>query len=504
MNDSPKAASATSFWYSEDAVAIFLAWTCLGVILLATFSYRPAAIKELVAEHEQLRRSQATASDQEAVEIAAERVERIKKIEAQLGPIPFKDWWFKASDWSRTPWTAFQSKQGDWLWRSWLVTGTVLAILLAAGHWWRGQSPQTYLPAFVGLFLLATIALAMSSQATIKYANLEYPLWALLLGLIVSNTIGVPHWLRPAVSPELYVKTGLVLLGAEVLFGKLLMLGIPGMLVSWTVTPIVLVATYIFGQRVLKMESRALNMVISADMSVCGVSAAIATAAACRAKKEELSLAIALSLVFTVVMMVVMPLGIQAVGMNDVIAGAWLGGTIDSTGAVAAASELLKSPAATEVATTIKMIQNILIGVFAFAIAAYWATFVEAKDTAGQPRPTAIGWYEIWRRFPKFALGFLLTSLACSWLQSSGVLGSSLISAVVDGSTKHLRAWFFCLAFVAIGLDSNFRQYLGMLRSGKPVVLYLVGQALNLTLSLAMAYLVFGYLFREATQALQR
>ncbi|MFN9914991.1 MAG: putative sulfate exporter family transporter, partial [Pirellulaceae bacterium] len=107
------------------------------------------------------------------------------------------------------------------------------------------------------------------------------------------------HWLRPAVSPELYVKTGLVLLGAEVLFGKLLMLGIPGMLVSWTVTPIVLVATYIFGQRVLKMESRALNMVISADMSVCGVSAAIATAAACRAKKEELSLAIALSLVFT-------------------------------------------------------------------------------------------------------------------------------------------------------------------------------------------------------------
>ena len=84
------------------------------------------------------------------------------------------------------------------------------------------------------------------------------------------------------------------------------------------------------------------------------------------------------------------------------------------------------------------------------------------------------------------------------------MLGSSLISAVVDGSIKYLWAWFFCLAFVAIGLDSNFRQYLGMLRSGKPVVLYLVGQALNLTLSLAMAYLVFGYLFREATQALQR
>ncbi len=154
--------------------------------------------------------------------------------------------------------------------------------------------------------------------------------------------------------------------------GKLIVLGLPGIMVSWIVTPIVLVGTFWFGQRVLKIESPSLNMTVSADMSVCGVSAAIATGAACRAKKEELSLAISLSLAFTAVMMVVMPLVIKAVGMDDLVGGAWMGGTIDSTGAVAAAGKAL-GDRALNVATTVKMIQNILIGVIAFAVSVYWA-----------------------------------------------------------------------------------------------------------------------------------
>src|SRR5690606_3004756 len=137
------------------------------------------------------------------------------------------------------------------------------------------------------------------------------------------------------------IKTGLVLLGAEILLGQLVALGLPGIFVAWIVTPIVLVSTFAFGQRVLGIRSKSLNMVISADMSVCGVSAAIATAAACRAKKEELSLAIGMSLTFTVVMMVLMPAAIRALGMSDVLGGAWMGGTIDSTGAVAAAGGIL-------------------------------------------------------------------------------------------------------------------------------------------------------------------
>ncbi len=205
----------------------------------------------------------------------------------------------------------------------------------------------------------------LAGQVTVKHFNLEYALWALAVGLLISNTVGVPDWLRPAMLTELYIKTGLVLLGGEVLWNRLLALGLPGMFVAWIVTPIVLITTYWFGTKILKIPSRSLNMVISADMSVCGVSAAIATAASCRAKKEELSFAIAMSLTFTVIMMVLMPIAIRMLGLSEIVGGAWLGGTIDSTGAVVAAGSSL-GPIAEQTAATVKMIQNILIGVTAF------------------------------------------------------------------------------------------------------------------------------------------
>jgi uncharacterized membrane protein YadS len=309
--------------------------------------------------------------------------------------------------------------------------------------------------------------------------------------MIICNTVGTPAFVRPAVLTEFYIKTGLVLLGAEVLLNRLLALGVPGIFVSWVVTPIVLVTTFIFGQRVLKMSSPSLNMVISADMSVCGVSAAIATAAACKAKKEELSLAIGMSLVFTVIMMVAMPAFIRFVGMDEVLAGAWLGGTIDSTGAVAAAGAAL-GDRALEVAATVKMIQNILIGAVAFGVAVYWVTRVEKDPSA--PRPSL---WEIWHRFPKFILGFVGASLVFSLLFGALAGGPELVDATIDGSTATLRGWFFCLAFVSIGLETNFRELAPYLKGGKPLTLYLCGQALNLCLTLLMAWLMFRVVFRN-------
>ncbi|MCP4511416.1 MAG: putative sulfate exporter family transporter, partial [Fuerstiella sp.] len=207
------------------------------------------------------------------------------------------------------------------------------AVLFTIATQIRGLSGAKFLKAFPVVFLLATLAYVMAAQSVVKAYNLEYALWALMVGLIISNTVRTPEFLKPAVVTEFYIKTGLVLLGAEVLMTRLLALGAPGVMVAWVVTPVVLISTYIFGQKVLKMESRSLNMVISADMSVCGVSAAIATASACKAKKEELSLAIGMSLSFTVMMMIVLPAIIKAVGMGEILGGAWLGGTIDSTGA---------------------------------------------------------------------------------------------------------------------------------------------------------------------------
>ncbi len=355
----------------------------------------------------------------------------------------------------------------------------------------RGKSALKFMEAFPGVFVLATIAYAMSTHSVVNAYNLEYVLWALLLGLIISNTLGTPQFLRPAMLTEFYIKTGLVLLGAEVLMNRLLALGLPGIFVSWVVTPIVLIGTYIFGQKVLKMESRSLNMVISADMSVCGVSAAIATAGACKAKKEELSLAIGISLAFTVIMMIVMPLVIKMMGIDEVVGGAWLGGTIDSTGAVAAAGAAL-GERALEVAATVKMIQNILIGVIAFGVAVYWVSYVERDPSGAKPSLA-----EIWYRFPKFVLGFVFASILFSVLQATLVGGPELVDAMIGGSTKTFRTWFFCLAFVSIGLETNFNELRPYLRGGKPLLLYVCGQTLNLVLTLFMAWLMFKVIFRD-------
>jgi uncharacterized membrane protein YadS len=243
------------------------------------------------------------------------------------------------------------------------------------------------------------------------------------------------------------------------------------------------------------VPSKTLNITISADMSVCGVSAAIATASACRAKKEELTLAVGLSLVFTSIMMIVMPAFIKAVGMPHVLGGAWMGGTIDATGAVAAAGAFL-SDRALYVAATVKMIQNVLIGVIAFCVAVYWCARVECEP--GQKVP----FIEVWHRFPKFVIGFIVASIVFSLMYES--LGKDVGHVLIDqgalaGMSKIFRGWFFCLAFASIGLATNFRELKTYFKGGKPLILYVCGQSFNLVLTLLMAYLMFYKVFPEIT-----
>lgn len=370
-----------------------------------------------------------------------------------------------------------------------------LILLFGAGYKIMGKSFTKFARGFWFVFLLAILSYMLSAQATMKAYGIGYAAWAIAIGLLISNTVGTPNWVKEAVQTEYYIKTGLVLLGAEILFGKILSIGIPGIFVAWVVTPIVLILTYWFGQKVIKIPSKTLNMTISADMSVCGVSAAIATASACRAKKEELTLAVGLSLVFTSIMMIVMPAVIKATGMPYILGGAWMGGTIDATGAVAAAGAFL-SEQALYTAATIKMIQNVLIGVIAFCVALYWCAKVECAP--GQK----VSAMEIWHRFPKFVLGFIGASIIFSTIY--GAMGADVGYTMIDqgvirGLTKHLRGWFFCLAFVSIGLATNFRELKEHFKGGKPLILYVCGQTFNLILTLTMAYIMFYLVFPEIT-----
>ncbi|MBU0982898.1 MAG: YeiH family protein, partial [candidate division Zixibacteria bacterium] len=355
----------------------------------------------------------------------------------------------------------------------------------------KTEKLSRYLAGFAGVFVLSCLAYWIANQTNIKYWGLSYAMWALLVGLLISNTVGTPRWLLSGAKTEMFIKTGLVLLGAEVLFKKILSLGPPGLMVAWIVTPVVVIFMWHFGTRWLKMRNKHLVMIIAAATSVCGVSAAIAASAACRAKKEDLTLGVGMTLIFTVLMMFFMPLFIKFIGMNAILGAAWMGGTIDSTGAVVAAGSML-GPEAEQVAAVVKMIQNILIGLLAFCVAVYWITSVER--TPGAAKPNAM---EIWYRFPKFVLGFVGASLLFSfgvipWL--NGDVGA-VESRYIDPVTKVLRGWFFCLAFTSIGLESNFKDLMSRMEGGKPMLLYVAGQSFNLGLTLFVAWLAFMVLF---------
>jgi uncharacterized integral membrane protein (TIGR00698 family) len=401
----------------------------------------------------------------------------------------------KIGKWTDDPLTAFGiGSDGGSVFLSLLLLMIGLAILTTIGvAIIKSEKPARYAAGFVGIFVLACISYWVANQTNIKYWGLSYALWALLVGLLISNTIGTPRWLLAGARTEMFIKTGLVLLGAEILFKKIVSLGAPGLMVAWIVTPIVVIFMFNFATRFLKMVNKKLAIIIACATSVCGVSAAIAAAASCRAKKEDLTLAVAMTLIFTVLMMFFMPLGIKWIGMSDVLGAAWMGGTIDSTGAVVAAGSML-GPTAEKVAAVVKMIQNVLIGVMAFVIALYWVTRVDRQP--GQKADIR----EIWYRFPKFVIGFVGASIVFSFVVPALTGGDFNVveSTYIKPVTKVLRGWFFCMAFVAIGLESNFRDLVGRMEGGKPLVLYVVGQSFNLILTLLIAWLAFMVLFPNA------
>lgn len=361
-----------------------------------------------------------------------------------------------------------------------------LGFLTAVGVRAMGEEAMPYLSGFAVIFVLAMMSYLFAKQYTVNAYGLGYAFWALAFGLLISNTIGTPRWLLAGAKTELYIKTGLVLLGAEILFNKVLKLGGPGLFVAWLVTPTVIIFMYLFGTKYLKMASKRLTIIIAAATSVCGVSAAIATAASCKAKKEELTLAVGMTLIFTVLMMIFMPMAIKWMGLDVIIGAAWMGGTIDATGAVVAAGAFL-GPEAEQVAAVVKMIQNILIGVVAFCVAVFWVTKVD-RDPKG-PRPNAM---EIWYRFPKFIVGFVGASLVFSFILVPALGSTAVEKDIIGAMTKTLRGWLFCLAFVSIGLESNFRDLAGQVVGGKPIWLYIIGQSFNLVLTLFAAWLAFG------------
>ena len=395
----------------------------------------------------------------------------------------FASWGFSASEFADAAKVkGFLGVFTGELWGRLGLTFGALSLLFTLGTACEGRKALKFLGAFAGLFALVCVVRVLSAEATFKH-YLEYAFWALLLGLAISNTVKTPNWLRPALRTEFYIKTGLVLLGAQVLFSNIQKFGLYGLGIAWGVTPIVILFMWWYGTRVLKIRNKPLVITVAAATSVCGTSAAIAAAAAAKAKKTDLAFAVGTSLVFTVLMMVGMPLFIKAVGMNEMIGGAWIGGTVDSTGAVVLAGQALGDLGG-QVAALVKMIQNILIGFIAFGIAIFFTTKVDRAAAGGGK----VGLGEVWQRFPKFILGFLFASLFFSFVMQ-GVYGVEATNGVIK-HLKEFQNWAFALAFTSIGLETNFKELSAQVQGGKPFQLYIVGQVFNLILTFAVVWLL--------------
>jgi uncharacterized integral membrane protein (TIGR00698 family) len=348
----------------------------------------------------------------------------------------------------------------------------------AAGTLLIGKSLRAMLLGFPVVFVLTIGALLLAGNQTLKDLNLEAVIFSLTIGLIIGNLFKLPDWLRASLSTELFVKIGLVLLGTSVIFGDVLKAGSLGLIQALVVVVSVWYFAYWICKK-LKVDDE-LSMMLSSAVSICGVSAAIATSGAIDGDSKKLSYVISLVLITAIPMMLLMPYAADYLGLSAQVTGAWLGGTIDTSGAVVAAGTLAGDEAL-KISTIVKFSQNVLLGLAAFAISVYWTYTKNDSETARQSKPSAA---VIWERFPKFILGFMAASLIFSFILSAETIDT------VKGSLKSLHGLWFALAFTSIGLETRLADLLNA-DNRKPLYAFLIAQTFNIFITLAIAYMLF-------------
>ncbi len=327
----------------------------------------------------------------------------------------------------------------------------------------------------VSAVILIALALLTNRLAAWSPKALEYPLWAAVLGLaanVIASLLGVKEKVSRAFRTELFLKIGLVLLGAGVNLTEIMSVGARGVIQALIMVTAVFFFTWWLGG--LFNLDKKLRAVMCTAVSICGVSAAIAAAGSVLAKKEQLAYVTALVIVTALPLMVLMPWMAATAGMAPEWAGAWFGGNIDTTAAVVGAGTMY-GEAAVKVASIVKMSQNALIGVAAFLLALYWV-MKEERNPAERPSARVI-----WDRFPKFVLGFILVSV----LASIGLFSKAQIKDI-----NVLRNWAFTLAFIGIGWDLAFGEFRNM--GGRPVLVYVGATVFNTLLALGVAWVIFG------------
>ncbi|MDG4827286.1 putative sulfate exporter family transporter [Asanoa sp. WMMD1127] len=357
-----------------------------------------------------------------------------------------------------------EERKVDW---AWVGAGLVLVLTLA----WLTKYLDKNVPGWLADTSLSRVA-----------KSVEYPVYAIVIGLLGNALItatGVRDRVAPAFRTEFFIKTGLVLLGVSINLSLLVTAAGPAIVQALLLISGVFLFTWWLGGR-LGLDDK-LRALLASAVSICGVSAAIAAAGAVRAKREQLAYAASLVIVFALPSIFLLPWLAGVFGLSDAVAGAWIGGNIDTTAAVTAAGTLAGEDAL-KIATIVKVTQNALIGIVAVALTAWFAFKVER--TADSARPGA---GELWRRFPKFVLGFVAASVLGTWFANTV---SAADNTAAQAVATNFRTWFLILAFVSIGLE--FRLTALREAGWRPITVFASATVVNIGLALALAALLFA------------
>jgi uncharacterized membrane protein YadS len=360
-----------------------------------------------------------------------------------------------------------------------------------------GHKAREFIPSFAVLYLLSVIIFALGQWDKANTYNLETPLVALAVGLLLSNVIGLPRWLDAGFRVEFYIKTGIVLLGATLPFTLIVWAGPVAILQASIVSIVTFTVIYWTGVK-LGLDRR-LAATLGAGGAVCGVSAAIAVSGAVGGKKEHAPIAFTLVILWAIVMIFVLPFAAQYLHLPAGVGGAWIGtsefadaagfaaaqtyGQIANSGAVAGSGDQ-----AIFAYTLIKVVgRDVWIGIWAFVMAIIATTQWERTEARGKPDAG-----EIWWRFPKFVFGFLVASLIVTLVTASYSLADfnkSVVPTLV-APIKDLRTWAFIFCFLSIGLTTRFRELAGAGR--KPFLAFSAGAVVNVILGLVLSAIVFA------------
>ena len=361
-----------------------------------------------------------------------------------------------------------------------------------------GQKAKEFIPSFIFVFILSTIVYTIGNWDQASRYNLEPPLMALILGLIISNLAGLPRWLDAGFRVEFYIKLGIVLLGATLPFTLIIWAG-PVAILQASIVSLVTFLVIFFTARKLGLDHR-LAAVLGAGGAVCGVSASIAVAGAVRAKKEHPPIAISLVVFWAIILIFALPLVSRMLHLPTGVAGAWIGTSEFADAAGLAAAQSYGGLAGTDLNiagtpdqalasyTLIKVIgRDMWIGIWAFILALIAVTVWERSETNSKVQ---LG--QIWWRFPKFIIGFLIASVLTTLIVRGYTLVdyNKLVKPSLIVPITALRTWVFTFSFFSIGLTTRFRE---LAKAGlKPFFAFTVGVIVNLILGYILSVLVFG------------